>query len=177
MSFAETLLANQDCTIESQGPLVLLCECQGAALELGIRVVTSFVMLIGCIVAGLVALRVVPWPMGFIPGIWLIGVIVARWILWRRRRLHGKFRVDFERAEVVQVGRGFERRWPASAIVAVALPVVTGPDAEAAEPGMEARWLELLLRDGARLRLGKGPGYALRPTVALLRKAGVEVRV
>ena len=104
------------------------------------------------------------------------GAITARWIARRRRRMHGRFRVDLERGEISQQGQGFARRWPASAIVAAALPVVTGPDAEEAEAGMEARWLELHLQGGARLRLGKGPGHTLRPAVALLRKAGIEVR-
>ncbi|EYF05834.1 hypothetical protein [Chondromyces apiculatus] len=176
MTAGETLLANNDCTIEAQGPLVLCCECQGAALDLGVRAVTTFVLVIATIVAGLVAVRAVPWPMGFIPATWVVVALVARWLLRRRRFLHGKFRVDFERGEITQEGRGFARRWPTSAIEVATLPIVTGPDADQAEPGMESRWLELHLRDGARLRLGKGPGHALRPAVALLRKAGLEVR-
>jgi hypothetical protein len=120
---------------------------------------------------------VIPWPLGLVAGTWVTGAAIARWVLHRRRRMHGRVRIDLERGKIAQQGRGFARTWPASAIVGARLSLVTGPEAEEAEPGMEQRWLELHLEGGARLRLGKGPSYALRPAVAFLRKAGVDVRV
>lgn len=177
MTASQTLLSNTDGTIEAQGPLVLVCECQGAALDLGIRAVSTFALVVASIITLLLVGRVIPWPLGLIAGTWVTGAAIARWVLRRRRRMHGRFRIDLERGEIAQQGQGFARSWPASAIVEARLPLVTGPEAEQAEPGMEHRWLELHLAGGARLRLGKGPGYALRPAVAFLRKAGVDVRV
>lgn len=177
MPYQETLLSNTDGSIVADGPLVLICDCQGAALDLGVRVVTGFALVLSAIISTLVALRAVPWPILIVTALWVTGALVALAIILRRRRLHGEVRIDFERGEITQQGRGFRRRWPTSAIAAVSTPVVAGPEgAVDVEPGHEPRWLLLHLQGGARLRLAKGPGYALRPAVAFLKKEGVEVR-
>lgn len=178
MHYEETLLSNPDGSIVAQGPLVLVCDCQGAALDLGVRVVTSFALVLSGIIAGLVVLRAVPWPILLVTSVWVIGAIVALALILRRRRMHGQVRVDFERGEVVQVNRRLSRRWPITAITGLTTPLVTGPDAAAREPGpgLEPRWLVLHLQGGARLRLGRGPGYALRPAVTFLKKEGVELK-
>ena len=178
VSDTQTLLSNTDGTIEAHGPLVLVCECQGAALDLGIRVVSTFALVVASIIGLLALVRVVPWPIALIAATWITLAGAARFIARQRRRMHGRFHIDLERGEIAQQGRGFARRWPTSAIIAAALPLVTGPEAEeGGEPGMEPRWLELHLEDGVRLRLGKAPAYALRPAVAFFRKAGLPVRV
>ncbi|UQA54657.1 hypothetical protein [Polyangium aurulentum] len=177
MSDEETLLSNADGTIVAEGPLVLVCVCEAAMLELGVRLISTFALVASTIIALLVALRAAPWPILLIAITWTTGVVAANVFVRRRRWKHGRFRVDFDRGEIVHEGRGFTRKYPLGSLQWASIPVVGGPEGAEGEEGFEMRWLVLHLEGGRELRLGKGPGHALRPAVAFLRKAGIEVRV
>lgn len=171
----DVLLSNADGTILAHGPAVLVCECRGEGLDLAVRRIATFALTAALIIGGLVAARAAPWPILLVAATWSAGATASLLLVRRRRRLHGLFRIDFERGEILQEGRGFRRVFPASAIEAVSTPPVVG-DAEADDPGLAPRWLLLRLSTGEQLRLGKAPPYALGPALAFLKRAGVEAR-
>lgn len=166
------LLSNADGTIRAHGPDVLVCECRGDAIDLAVRRVATFALVVSFIIAGLVTARAAPFPILFIAVVWTAGAIAALWVVRRRRRMHGVFRLDFEQAEIVQEGLGFRRTFPIQMITGVSTP--PAQDAEVDEPGLSPRWLLLHLSNGERLRLAKAPPYALGPALAFLRRAGIE---
>jgi hypothetical protein len=177
VSDEETLLSNADGKIVAHGPLVLECVCEAAMLELGVRLVATFALVASTIIALLVTLRAAPWPILLIAITWTSGAVAAHLFVRRQRRKHGRFRIDLENAEIVHDGLGFTRKYPLGSLQWASIPVVGGPEGQEGEAGFEMRWLVLHLEGGRELRLGKGPGHALRPAVAFLRKAGIEVRV
>jgi hypothetical protein len=174
----QTLLESPECSIVAHGPLVLVCKCENQALELGVRMVSTFALLASTIIGTLVAVRAAPGPILLLPIIWTSGVLAALAFTRKKRQQHGRFRVDFDRGEIQHEGRGFTRTYPIQTLLSASTPVVGEPFGEdAEEDALASRWLVLHLKGGRELRLGKGPGYALRPAVAFLRKAGVEVEV
>lgn len=177
MSDEETLLANADGTIVAHGPLVLECVCEAAMFELGVRLIATFALVASTIIALLVTLRAAPWPILLIAITWTTGAVAAHLFVRRQRWKHGRFRIDLDRGEIVHQGRGFTRQYPLKSVVGASIPVVGGPEGQEGEEGFEMRWLVLHLEGGGELRLGKGPSHSLRPAVAFLRKAGLEVRV
>ncbi|KYF72461.1 hypothetical protein [Sorangium cellulosum] len=168
----DVLLSNADGTILALGPTVLVCDCPGDGLDLAVRRVAAFALTASLVIVGIVAARAAPFPIVFIAATWTAAATAALLFVRRRRRFHGRFRLDFERAEIVQEGRGFRRIFPVQAIARVSTPPAL--DAEVDEPGLAPRWLLLQLSTGERLRLGKGPAYALGPALAFLKRAGVE---
>ncbi|WP_437791748.1 hypothetical protein [Sorangium sp. So ce693] len=172
MPDGDVLLSNTDGTILAQGPAVLVCECRGDGLDLAVHRVATFALVASLVVAGIVTARAAPFPILFIAGTWTAGATAALLAVRRRRRLHGLFRLDFERHELIQDGRGFRRTLPIQAIVGVSTPPASDTDVD--EPGLAPRWLLLHLSTGEQLRLGRAPAYALGPALAFLRRAGVE---
>ncbi|WP_437313805.1 hypothetical protein [Sorangium sp. So ce385] len=172
MPEGDVLLSNADGAIRALGPAVLVCECPGDGLDLAVRRVAAFALTASLIIVGIVAARAAPSPILFIAGTWTAGATAALLVVRRRRRLHGLFRLDFERAEIVQEGRGFRRTYPIQAIARVSTPPAS--DADVDEPGLTPRWLLLHLSTGEQLRLGRAPAYALGPALAFLKRAGVE---
>ncbi len=75
-----------------------------------------------------------PLPILFIAGTWTAGAAAALLAVRRRRRLHGLFRLDFERHELIQDGRGFRRILPIQAIVGVSTPPALGHGRRRAGP-------------------------------------------
>jgi hypothetical protein len=177
VSDEETLLSNADGTIVAEGPLVLVCACEAAMLELGVRLIATFALVASTIIALIVAVRAAPWPILLIALTWTSGAVAAHVFVRRQRWKHGRFRIDFERGEIVHAGHGFTRKYPVESVRGASLPVVGGPEGQEGEEGFEMRWLVLHLEGGRELRLGKGPSHSLRPAVAFLRKTGIEVRV
>jgi hypothetical protein len=169
----ETLLSNADGTITAPDGGVLVCSCPGDGLDLAVRRISTFALLASSIITALVAAQAAPWPVLLISTTWAAGATAALIFVFRRRRLHGTISIDFERGQIVQDGRGFRRTFPVEAITGVSTPLATGESAPD-EPGLSPRWLLLHLSDGQRLRLGKGPAYALGPALSFLRRAGVE---
>ncbi|AUX24470.1 hypothetical protein SOCEGT47_050080 [Sorangium cellulosum] len=172
MPDGHTLLSNADGTIRADGPDVLVCECRGDGIDLAVRRVATFALVVSLIIAGLVTARAAPFPIVFIAVAWSACAIAALLLVRRRRRLHGVFRLDFERAELTHEGIGFRRTFPIQMIAGVSTP--PAQDAEADDPGLSPRWLLLHLSNGERLRLAKAPPYALGPALAFLRRAGIE---
>ncbi|WP_437284963.1 hypothetical protein [Sorangium sp. So ce406] len=168
----DVLLSNADGAILAHGPTVLVCDCPGDTLDLAVRRVAAFALTASLIIVGIVAARAAPFPIVFIAATWTAGATAALLFVRRRRRFHGRFRLDFERAEIVQEGRGFRRIFPVEAIARVSTPPAL--DVEVDEPGLAPRWLLLHLSTGEQLRLGKAPAYALGPALAFLKRAGVE---
>ncbi len=169
------LLSNTEGTITAHGPDVLVCDCPGDSLDLAVQRVSTFALVAAAIITAIVAARAAPWPILLISTTWATGALGARLAMRRRRRLHGLTRLDFERGEVIQEGRGFRRRFPTAAIAGVSTPFVAG-EATEREAGLAPRWLLLHLANEQSVRLGKGPAYALGPTLAFLKRAGVTMR-
>jgi hypothetical protein len=119
--------------------------------------------------------RAAPWPILLIAITWTIGATAAHVLVRGQRRKHGRVCVDFEHGEIRHEGTGFRATYPLDRLDAASTQAVWGAEEES-EPGFAPRWLVLHLKSGGELRLGRGPGYALRPAIAFLRKAGVEVR-
>ncbi|AUX45267.1 hypothetical protein SOCE26_067480 [Sorangium cellulosum] len=172
MTEGEVLLSNADGAILAHGDEVLVCDCQGDGLDLAVRRVATFALVASIIIASIVTARAAPLPILFIAVTWAAGATAALLAVRRRRRLHGVFRLDFERGEIVQEGRGFRRIFPMGTVVGVSTPPAL--DAEVDEPGLAPRWLLLHLANGETLRLGRAPAYALGPALAFLKRAGVE---
>lgn len=173
---AERLLENADGSVFARGDSLLVCDCQGLGFDLGVRLITTFALTVATILTTLVALRAVPWPLLLVSSTWVIGAVSALVFTFRRRRRHGVYHFDFDRGELRQQGRGFQRTIPLGEIQAVTTLSTNAIERDEAEKGMEPLWLVLCLANGERLRLGKGPGYALRPVLAWLRRAGVPIR-
>lgn len=170
----ETLLSNRDGTITVRDGCVLVCDCPGDSLDLAVRRVSTFAFVAAGIIAGIVAARAAPWPILLIAITWSAGAIGARVVMWRRQRLHGRTTFDFERQELLREQAKAAQRAELAEVVFVSTPLVAGEGAE--EPGLSPRWILLHLRGGRCVRLGKGPAYALGPTLAFLKRAGIETR-
>ncbi len=176
MGERETLLENEAGTIVVEGPLVLVCDCPGGLADALVKLYAPFALIASIIVSIIVGLRAAPVPILLIAMVWTIASAIGNGLAKRSGRKHGRFRIDLERGEIVQQGRGFSRTLDARTLLHVATPVVAGMESESTEAGFEPRWLLLEMKNGEELRLGKGPGYALRPVVAFLREAGVPVK-
>jgi hypothetical protein len=173
---SETLLENEDGSIVVEAPEVLVCDCQGAGLDLAAQLVSTFALVATTIITTLVAVRAAPWTILLISMTWCTGALLALTFVRRRRLLHGRVRIDFAAGEGVHEGKGFSATFPVTAIEGISMPVVAGPEGEpSGEPGYEPRWLLLHLAGGRRVRLGRGPGFSLRPAVVFFRKAGIAV--
>ncbi|MDI1477932.1 hypothetical protein [Polyangium sp. y55x31] len=171
------MLRNEAGTIVAEGPLVLVCDCPGGFAETLVKLYAPFALLASILVSIIVGLRAAPLPILLIAIVWTTASAIGNGIAQRSARKHGQFRIDLERGEIVQQGRGFSRTLDARALLHAATPVVAGVEGESTEPGFEPRWLVLTMNNGEELRLGKGPAHALRPAVVFLREAGVEVLV
>ena len=170
------MLQNEAGTIVAEGPLVLVCDCPGGFADTLVKLYAPFALLASILVSTIVGLRAAPLPLLFIAMVWTTASAIGNAMAKRSARKHGRFRLDLERGEIVQEGRGFSRKLDARSLVHVATPVVEGMEGESTEPGFEPRWLLLAMKNGDELRLGKGPAHALRPVVVFLREAGVPVK-
>ncbi|MBK9266551.1 MAG: hypothetical protein IPM54_43035 [Polyangiaceae bacterium] len=173
VSERQTLLDNARGTIVTDGPFVIVCHCPGGVFEPFVYLVSGMAIVLSMIIGAIVITRAAPRPIIFVAVIWIIGVIVANWILYRQRRKHGTMRIDTDRAEITQHGSGFSRMYPFAQITRISTPVVEGIEAREDERGFEHHWLLVELSGGHELRLGQGPMHELRPTLAFLRKANV----
>lgn len=171
----ETLLENRDGTIVAEGPLVLVCDCQGGLLDALVRLYAPFSLLASILVSMIVMFRAAPPMILFISASWAGAATACHLIARRDNRRHGRFRVDLEKGELLQEGRGFRRSFSLRTMKHVATPVVEGIEATQGEPGLEARWLLFVMANGQELRLGKGTMFSLRPAILFLREAGVPV--
>jgi hypothetical protein len=172
VSDRETLLDNENGSIMTDGPFVLVCKCPGGVLEPFIRLISGMAMILTAIVCIIVALRAAPRLLLSIVAVWTVGVVVANVIARKESRKHGVIRIDTDCAQIVQQGRGFSCTYSFSDITRISTPVVVGMESSDSEPGFERRWLLVELAGGKELRLAQGAMHELRPAVAFLRKAG-----
>jgi hypothetical protein len=173
MTENETLLQNEEGSIVTDGPLVLVCDCPGGLVDVLVRLYAPVALVASILISAIVGLRAAPFPILFIAILWTGGSAVGNAFGKRSLRKHGKIRVDLEREQIVQEGRGFSRTFALQNIKRISTPVVAGLESGEGEPGFEPRWLLVEIEGGAELRLGKGPSHQLRPALSWMRKNGL----
>lgn len=102
MSDGRALVRNLESTAMHAAPFLLAMRCQGAALDLAIRRVSAFALVLSVILGGVVVAGAAPAPILAISAVWGGGAIAARLWAARRQGSLGEFLVDFERGRVVQ---------------------------------------------------------------------------
>lgn len=96
------LAHNPECVAAHVAPFVLATRCEGAVLDLAIRRVSAFALVLSSILVGVIVARAAPLPLLAIPAVWGSSALAALfWVVRRRRRL-GVFLVDFESERIVQ---------------------------------------------------------------------------
>jgi len=168
----ETLLENEEGSIVKDGPFALVCDCPGGLLDSLVRLYAPPALVASIVVSLIVGLRAAPLPILLIAIVWTSGSAVANGLAKASARKHGKVRIDLEGETILHEGRGFSRTYGLKDVKRLSTPVVAGPEGDEGEPGFEPRWLLLEMAGGEELRLGKGPGHALRPALVFLRKNG-----
>ncbi len=171
MANGRALARNLECGASHVPPFLLATRCEGAALDLAIRRVAAFALVLSGILCVVVLSGAAPFPIITVALVWggcaLGGVI---WVV-RRRRTLGEFLVDFERERVVQWrprrGTSDVHTWSSDALVVVD----DAPDEHA------LRWIELRLPSatGATLlRLARADAREAQALSRLFRTYGVR---
>lgn len=91
-----TLATSRDSVIALLPPFLILGESSCAALELGVRRVSTFAFLLIGIIGALVLIGAIPRMMAVMPAAWLCAVGIAWWVVRRARAYHGRFVIDLE---------------------------------------------------------------------------------
>lgn len=160
------LLRNDDGTVELEGETVLVATCDGLALDHVVRGVSTFAFVVASIVGVLAATGVAPRPVGLFAVTWIVaGGIARRWAA-RRRREHGRVRIDLDARVVHASTRADARDLPLDDAV-----VVDVEDAD--DPSDHPRWL-VLRRGDDRLRLAYARTEEVRAVLYVLRRHGVH---
>lgn len=173
MSERQTLLDNHRGSIVTDGPFVIVCHCPGGVFDPFVYLISAIAIVLSIIIGTIVVVRAAPLPLIIIAIVWIIGVIVANYIVRREGFKHGTIRIDIDKAEIIQETRGSLRTFPFANITSISTPIIDGIEAQNNERGFEHRWLLVQLSDGRELRLGQGPLHELRPALAFLRKSDV----
>lgn len=129
-------------------PFLIVSESDCAALELGVRRVSTFAFLLIGIIGTLVLIGAIPRMMAVMPTAWLGAVGLARWAVRRARAHHGRFVLDLEAGTW-----SFAARDGSTASGALADLIIRqeGSDDDDAPTWFVARDL----RGGRRIRLGR----------------------
>lgn len=171
MSNGRALARNPECAASHAPPFLLATTCEGAAVDLAIRRVATFALVLSGILCVVVPVGGAPLPMLGVPIVWGASALGAiAWVLRRRRSL-GAFLVDFEHERVVhwapKRSRGEAHAWTTDA----RLVVDDAPDEHA------LRWVELRIPSGARttvLRIARADEREARALCRLFRTYRVE---
>ena len=147
-------------------PFLLAARSSGEGLELAIRRVTTFALVLSAIVGTLILTRAAPWMLGVIVGSWLIASLVARVFAARRRHEHGDVLVDFEQGRVVATTLAGD------ALDLELSDVCVRTDRSADEQA--PIWL-LLVAGPRGLRLGRATEEGAERTLAVFRRYHVRV--
>lgn len=160
------LARNPECVVAHVAPFLLATRCDGAVLDVAIRRVAAFALVLSSILVVVVATRAAPLPIVAVPAVWGGGALGAvAWVVRRRRRL-GTFLLDFEGERVVRwpptgaASASIVRRWTADARVVVG----DAPHDDA------LRWIELSPGDaGISLRIARVDAEGARAVTRLFR--------
>lgn len=161
MRNGRVLARNVECAASYVAPFLLATTCEGAAVDLAVRRVAAFALVLSGILCVVVPVGGAPLFMLGVPGVWAGSALGAlAWVL-RRRRALGAFLVDFERERVVH--------WRPNRVVSevhgwtsdAALVVDDAPEEHA------LRWVELRIPAGSR----SAPG---RTTVLRIARADAQ---
>ncbi len=161
-----TLARSGETRIAVLDPFLMAARSTGENLELGIRRVTTFAFVLSGIVGTLILSGAAPWMLGVIVASWLLASLLARLFAARRRREHGSVLIDFEAGRVQATTlTGDELDWPLEQVL-----VRTDRSADEQAP------IWLLLVAGRRLlRLGRATEENAERTLAVFRRYHVRV--
>lgn len=144
------LARNPECVVAHAPPFQLATRCDGAVLDVAVRRVAAFALVLSAILVVVVATRAAPLPIIAVPALWGGAASCAvAWVVRRRRRL-GTFLLDFEHERILQwrpnAALSIARRWTPDARVVVG----DAPHDDA------LRWVEFTLAEtGISLRVAR----------------------
>ncbi|NUP04453.1 MAG: hypothetical protein HOW73_00140 [Polyangiaceae bacterium] len=174
LEHGRVLLRAKESLIAFDAPFLLACRSEGAVLELAIFRVTAFAFLLSGVIGTLVALRAAPPHIGAVVAVWLVGSVVARVFVRRRRGEHGRILLDFEAMSLhARTLAGTEYRLPLSEC-----RIRT----ELSEDGEAPVWIILFSTTDEgkgpkqlKLRLGRGAEHEVDRVLTVLRSHHVAV--
>lgn len=161
------LVVGRETRIVLSEPFVLAAETSGDFLELAIRRVTLFALILSAIVTVLVLVRAAPRPVIALAAAWFVPAVLARWFAARRRRQLGRTLVDFELSTVVHAPVGRPQR--TFSLETSVLHVEESNDGEA------PRWLILRPVRGGIVRLGRGTEDDIDRCLYIFRKYRIKI--
>ncbi len=162
-----------------QGSL-LVFDSHGHDLDFAMRLVAVAALVLTLLITILVVGRAAPKPLLLLPITWIVIAAFALGRARQHRRRFGRFELDAASGELRHAWHERPiRTLPLRAIRFASIEAFDDPDSHARGARLEqvrARWLELELEGGQRIRVARGRTWELRRVCSALADVGVEVR-
>ncbi len=159
------LLVSAETTV-AMSPLLLVARSEGTVVELVVRRVVQFTLVLSSILGFLIGIGAVPWLVGSIAVVWLLMCAVATLYVRRRRRELGEMLLDLDLGTCVIETLAGESR----SVTLADLRVETSRSADESAP------IWVLLRFGRRsFRMGRGTEPDAERLLGILRGFHLKV--